>query len=66
MGTGVDSDHFGIDPDIETEAFEQPFGSLEEEVFLLFDHAADEVGKAAVGVRDMARPFDDRDLCRLV
>ena len=66
MAAGVDGDDLGVDPDVEPEAVEEPLGGLQEQIILVFDHAAHEIGQSAVGVGHMARALDHRDGGRLV
>ena len=63
---GVDVDDLGVDPDIESEPVEEALGRLEQQVVLVLDHAADEIGQSAVGVGDVARPLDHCDRGPLV
>ncbi len=64
--SGIDTDHLGVDPDVETEPIKEGVGRLKQQVVLILDHTPDEIGEPAIGVGHMARPFDDRDHRALV
>ena len=63
---GIDVDDLGVDPDIEPESIEETLGRLQEQVVLVLDHPAHEIRESAIGIGDMARSLDDRDLGLLV
>jgi hypothetical protein len=66
MPDGVDVDHLRAHPDVEAEPLEQALRGLQQEVVLVLDHAANEVRKAAVGVRNVTRALQHDDRCVLV
>ena len=66
VAAGVDGHDLAVDPDVEAEPLVELRGGLEEQVVLVLDDPADEVGKSAVGVGDVARAFEHHDLGGLV
>ena len=62
----VDAHHLGAHPHVEPETLEETLGRLEQQIVLVLDHAADEVGQPAVGIGHVPRAFDHHDGGRLV
>ena len=66
MGHGIDVHDLAVDADVEAEALVELLRRLEQQVVLVLDDAADEVGQPAVGVGDVSGALEDDDLDRLV
>ena len=62
FGAAVNGSDFVVDLHLHPEPLIKAFRGLQGQFLLIFDHAADVIGQAAVGVRNKPRPLKNNDL----